>query len=355
MKAKTIRVQTGNARILAVSDLHGSLDLFQELLEKCSYHPGEDVLVIVGDLVEKGPDCLGTLRSVMALAQQEKVYVLSGNCDSYVWERSPEEMWEYVRYWQEQELQWQMGQEAGLAMPQSPEEMRPFRQKLEELYPQEFAFLRGLPHILETERVLFAHAGLQGENLEQQEKEYVTSVPLFPRGTDHRFSKLLVVGHYPTANYREEEMSNAPFYHPQQNVLSIDGGNGVKHLGQLNGVIQNGSGKNWAWHSVQPGEPLACPCSQQEQAGQLVVWPHNQVERVQCLGELTLCRLVESGVLLEIPQEFLYEQEGKVFAGGITSKQLALQQGEPVTLLRRYEDRLLLAKEDGEIGWLVFP
>ena len=52
-------------RIIAVSDIHGHLSLLKALLEKIRYKPGDDLLFLVGDTVEKGPDSLGTLRYVM--------------------------------------------------------------------------------------------------------------------------------------------------------------------------------------------------------------------------------------------------------------------------------------------------
>ena len=48
-------------RIIAVSDIHGHLSLLKALLEKIRYKPGDDLLFLVGDTVEKGPDSLGTL------------------------------------------------------------------------------------------------------------------------------------------------------------------------------------------------------------------------------------------------------------------------------------------------------
>lgn len=40
-------------RLIAISDIHGHLDRFKELLRKVNYDPVEDYLVIIGDFVEK--------------------------------------------------------------------------------------------------------------------------------------------------------------------------------------------------------------------------------------------------------------------------------------------------------------
>ena len=70
-----------NGRLLAVSDVHGNLPWLKGLLDKVGFTP-DDALVLVGDLVEKGPDSLATLRYVMELARTHTVHALCGNCDN---------------------------------------------------------------------------------------------------------------------------------------------------------------------------------------------------------------------------------------------------------------------------------
>ena len=73
-KANVVRVQLPQGRrVLAVSDIHGSLEFFKGLLDAAGY-AGDDILVLVGDLVEKGPDSLGVLRYVMELSRRRTVY-----------------------------------------------------------------------------------------------------------------------------------------------------------------------------------------------------------------------------------------------------------------------------------------
>ena len=68
-------------RVLAISDIHGNLPFLKGVLAKADYVPGEDVLVLVGDLLEKGLESLATLRYIMELSRQGTVYALCGNCD----------------------------------------------------------------------------------------------------------------------------------------------------------------------------------------------------------------------------------------------------------------------------------
>ena len=67
-------------RILAVSDIHGNLPYLKGLLDKVRFC-GSDVLIIVGDLLEKGRYSLDTLRYVMELSRTHEVHAVCGNCD----------------------------------------------------------------------------------------------------------------------------------------------------------------------------------------------------------------------------------------------------------------------------------
>lgn len=76
-----IKKEKNDYRLIAISDIHGHLDRFKELLRKVNYDPVEDYLVIIGDFVEKGDQVLETIHFIMNLARFPKCYVLMGNCE----------------------------------------------------------------------------------------------------------------------------------------------------------------------------------------------------------------------------------------------------------------------------------
>ena len=65
-------------RILAVSDIHGNLPFFRGLLQTVRFTP-EDILVLDGDMLEKGRDSLALLREIMELSRTHTVYPICGN------------------------------------------------------------------------------------------------------------------------------------------------------------------------------------------------------------------------------------------------------------------------------------
>lgn len=336
---------------MAVSDIHGHLDLFDRLLEQMRYQPGEDALVVIGDLVQRGAQNLGVVRRCMELAKLPNVTVLQGNNDRFVLSDRYERLLEVLQYYKERTFHGEIAKELGLPLPTTAEEMKSLCERARAAYPEEHAFLAERPHILETERFLFAHAGLASEALDQQELKYVIEQDRFFEKGTHVFHKMLLVGHWPVANYRTDTLSNAPLYSREKHVLSIDGGNGVKQFGQLNGVILDNETGTWSWGFTDEYETIPAPCSQAAQPGAVVTWPENYVDILESFESYSRCRVWKTGAVLEIPNEFLYQDEGTVRTSDITSSRLQIQKGEPISVIWRSKDRMLIMK-NGEAGFL---
>ena len=66
----------------AIGDLQGCRDAFLRLLEAIEFDAGRDHLWLTGDLVNRGPDSVGTLREVMALGST--VTTVLGNHDLHL-------------------------------------------------------------------------------------------------------------------------------------------------------------------------------------------------------------------------------------------------------------------------------
>ena len=68
--------------LYCIGDLQGCNAPFQRLLEKIDFSPSRDTLYLLGDLVNRGPDSLGILRSLSALG--DAAQCLLGNHDLHL-------------------------------------------------------------------------------------------------------------------------------------------------------------------------------------------------------------------------------------------------------------------------------
>ncbi len=68
-------------RILAIGDIHGVYDKLLDLMNKVDFNPKDDLLIFLGDYIDRGPDSLKSLDYVRDLTIRfpEQVIALMGN------------------------------------------------------------------------------------------------------------------------------------------------------------------------------------------------------------------------------------------------------------------------------------
>src|SRR5271157_51566 len=64
-------------RTVLIGDIHGCLDEFEELLRTISYSKNSDRVILLGDLIDRGPDSVGVVRK----AREMDLECVMGNHD----------------------------------------------------------------------------------------------------------------------------------------------------------------------------------------------------------------------------------------------------------------------------------
>lgn len=360
MEMKVLRPEIpAGRRVLAVSDIHGNLPLLKALLEACAFS-AEDVLIIVGDILEKGARGLDTLRWVMELCRTHTVYPLSGNCDSMVLDFvrggrgvSEEFLRWYLGRWGERCCLIQMGLEAGFRLERF-EDLPRLRAVIKERFVPELAFLEGMGVVLEAGNFLFVHGGVPREDdLETLAPWKCMKCDDF-LGRGYAFRKWVVAGHWPVSNYPAAIPSAEPLVERARHIVSIDGGCSLKPDGQLNAlVIPDIDGWDFSWVS-RDGLPTAVALEEQAPSGNplYIRWEDNRVEVLERGAEFSRCRHVKSGRPLDVLTEFLYQEEDGWHCENSTDYLLPVSPGDELAVVRRTA-RGTLCKKAGITGWYL--
>ena len=149
----TLSAEAQRARTIVVGDVHGCLLELQELLAKCDFSPERDSVVLVGDLVNKGPSSV----EVVAYARTRGLHCVRGNHDEAAL------------------AQWEM-RDAARRRGETPAATDKYAYT-DEFSAEDVRFLRELPYTLALphENAIVVHAGLvPGVDLSEQRPNDMT-------------------------------------------------------------------------------------------------------------------------------------------------------------------------------------
>ena len=175
-------------RILAVSDIHGEHDKFLKLLEKAEYNSTCDLLIVCGDMIDRGNQNLDTIQTCQKLQQQGAV-LLKGNHEQFAQECIQDIILERPS----EALQlWVMNNGGAVTYD---ELVNLSKAELKDL----LSFLRRLPLYFEIQNYIFVHAGVEAKKPldKNTEDELIWSDDSFYYCPTYK-GKTVIFGHTPT-------------------------------------------------------------------------------------------------------------------------------------------------------------
>jgi len=345
-------------RVIVISDIHGELNLFNELLHKVNFKD-EDYLIINGDLCEKGRNSIGVVNYVMDLVvSKPNVYVVEGNCEVVV-EALVNENPALINYLCTKKNtifnEW-LGQLNVTANEES--DICEVKNILMSHFSKEIKWLTELPTAIETEEYIFVHAGLEDrEDWKETERKNAIAMPEF-FNKSHRADKYVIVGHWPVVNYSDEAPSNNPVIDKEKKIIAIDGGNAIKEAGQLNAFIiqRTTSGDTFSYtyvdHFLQYEVLADFNANSVMQGG--VTYPHYYIEPVERIEGFTICKQLGTNELLHVKNEYIKQLESGEYTvkTDISCAQLSVRNGDVVSLIDGSCAGYDLIKKDGVEGWI---
>ncbi len=347
-----------DGRVIIISDIHGELDLFKELLHKVNFKD-EDYLIINGDLCEKGRNSIGVVNYVIDLVvSKPNVYVIEGNCEVVV-EALVNENPALINYLCTRKNTIFNEWLAELSVTVNEEsDICEVKNILMGHFSKEIKWLTELPTAIETEDYIFVHAGLDDkEDWKETERKNAIAMPEF-FNKSHRANKYVVVGHWPVVNYSDKAPSNNPVIDEEKKIIAIDGGNAIKEAGQLNAFIiqRKPAGDMFSYTYVDyfpEFEVIADFNANSEMQGG-VTYPYYYIEPMEKVQEYTICKQKETNTLLYVKNEYIRQLESGDYTvkTDISCAQICVRKGDIVSLIDGSCSGYDLVKRDGIEGWI---
>ena len=351
IKSKHISVDP-NRRIIAISDIHANLPVFKKLLRKISFDPAKDELFLVGDLLEKGAYNMETLQYIMELSKSTHVHPMMGICDfvckNILYDYRLDFLKEVLLN-RKNSILHEMAATLGITFHKDID-MVAYAKTLKEHFLQELTFVDQLPHVIETQEFIFAHAAiLNEEHYGTEMRDIMTHNRFFEENWE--FHKYVVVGHLPVSEYCEGICCFNPLVDDLRHIISIDGGNEVKEAGQLNALLIQNHQFSYAHSDGLRKAQVSDSFLPENKDPFFITWHDSAVHILKKSDIRYLCRHISSGKDFWIPKDFLYQQEEQVHVDNFTTYRMPVKKGDYVKIVAAIGDQALV-KKNGRMGWI---
>ncbi|WP_342598289.1 metallophosphoesterase family protein [Psychrobacillus sp. FSL H8-0483] len=219
-------------RTLVISDIHGELKKFEQLLEEVDYDPETDQLILLGDYVDRGPNTKGVIDKVMSL-KEAGALLLKGNHEDLMIKALTTDIERSWNHW----IKLCGGDKTLFSYGFSEIDIAASEEKFQKPELQSstlnkhLEFIQGLENYIETSDYIFVHAGVHPTTPIAETDPHIL---MWIRDEFHKGyngEKIVIFGHTET-NSLHRDINNNNVYFGSNRIVGIDGG--AVYGGQLN-------------------------------------------------------------------------------------------------------------------------
>lgn len=219
-------------RTLVISDIHGELEKFEQLLGEVQYDPEIDQLILLGDYVDRGPNTKGVIDKVMSL-KEAGARLLKGNHEDLMIKALTTDIERSWNHW----IKLCGGDKTLFSYGFSESDIVVSEEKFQKPELQSstlhkhLEFIQGLENYIETSDYIFVHAGIHPTTPIAETDPHIL---MWIRDEFHKGyngGKIVVFGHTET-NSLHGNTENNDVYFGSNRIIGIDGG--AVYGGQLN-------------------------------------------------------------------------------------------------------------------------
>jgi protein phosphatase len=347
-----------NKRLIFVSDIHGDLETFKKGLEKIKFSD-DDYLFIIGDIHEKGDASynLKTLRYVIELSKLPNVYPMSGNCDEVFRFILPEDAKDNFLYYaniKKHSIINDIAEEQNYKLSMDMD-VSDFVNMVQEKYSMFYDFMDSLADvIIINDKIVLVHGGIDDINniptysidMLKYDRFYELSKPQ---------EKLMIVGHYPTRNYRGDISCVNPIFDFKKKIISIDGGNHIVKGGQINFVFIESLETmkfGYIWVDHYPKEEIKQDVDYDDpQVLVNITFGDNEVEIIDQDLDFYLVNHIKTKTKMWVHTSFVYQdpKTKKYYAYDASNNFLSVKKGDIVSVVKKANPYSVI-KKNGYIG-----
>lgn len=224
-------------RMIAISDIHGMYQMFLKLLEKVNYDFKRDQLIILGDLVDRGPESRELIEYLISLRNKgANLVVLRGNHDD-MFIQSLNDQYSVDRWLLNGGVQTLESYFKGSLISQGVETAI---KHIKDNYKNHIEFLENLQLYYETDDFIFVHAGIDPQlddwkDTDPHDFMWIRQEFFYAFEPLKIGNKKVVFGHSPVRFIKCSERTDDIWFSPCGQKIGIDGA--AAYSGQLNALI----------------------------------------------------------------------------------------------------------------------
>lgn len=228
-----------------MSDIHGCHDQMMAALSH--WDKKTETLVVLGDLIDRGPDSLLVVQTLQTLqeAHPDRVIILQGNHDesfvSWLLDTPDEDLGYYYQTTHEETIRSFYGHDPQGVAKYKRATRKQRGQHIQYLFKKELLFLARLPMVHETKHCIFVHAGINLKIDDWRDDKRCMNEIRDPFIHSSKIApKRVFFGHTPTKFIRNVEQDLSVWQSEHGDKVGIDGGCSMD--GQLNALKINDHG-----------------------------------------------------------------------------------------------------------------
>jgi serine/threonine protein phosphatase 1 len=232
-------------RVYAIGDIHGRLDLFDALIAAVEADDAEAIkarttVVLLGDLVDRGPDSAGVIARAREWKERRRLRVLAGNHEEMflLSFQKKDVLRHFLRFGGKETLE-----SYGIAAnPKNKKELETLQEAMHDrVPPEDLEFIREMEERIVIGDYAFVHAGIVPEiALDKQKGADLRWIREPFLSSEQRHSHVIVHGH---TIYAKPEL--------RENRIGID--TGAFASGRLTALVLEGTGRRFIQTRMKKG------------------------------------------------------------------------------------------------------